>query len=55
MCLEGLWDEKRIVLIEFPSKDEMKAWYCSEEYQSILKHRLKAAECDSILINGLDK
>ena len=54
MCLEGLWDERRIVLIEFPSKEEMKAWYCSEEYQSILKHRLNAAECDSVLINGID-
>jgi len=53
MCLEGFWDKKRIVLIEFPSKEDMKAWYCSEEYQDILKYRLKAAECDSILVNGL--
>jgi len=24
-------------------------WYQSEEYQLILKHRLKAAECNTIL------
>lgn len=53
MCLEGFWEEARIVIIEFPSKKEMKAWYCSDEYQIILKHRLKAAECNSILVNGL--
>jgi len=53
MCLEGIWDKKRIVLIEFPSKEDMKAWYCSEEYQNILKYRMKAADCDSILVNGL--
>lgn len=53
MCLEGLWDENRIVLIEFPSKEDFKAWYCSDEYQEILKHRLDGSMCDSILINGL--
>lgn len=52
MCLEGFWDEARIVLIEFPSKEDFKAWYCSNEYQKILKHRLKGAMCDSILISG---
>lgn len=52
MCLEGMWDENRIVLIQFPSKEEFKAWYCSKEYQQILQHRLKGAICDSILISG---
>ena len=52
MCLEGFWDEARIVLIEFPSKEDFKAWYCSDEYQGILKYRLKGALCDSILISG---
>lgn len=54
MCLEGFWDKARIVLIRFPGKADFKAWYCSEEYQQILKHRLKAARCDSIIIEGKD-
>lgn len=52
ICLEGFWDDSRIVLIEFPSKEDFKAWYCSDEYQHILAHRLKGAMCDSILISG---
>ena len=54
MCLEGFWEDARIVLIEFPSKEDFKAWYCSEEYQQILAHRLKGAMCDSILISGTE-
>jgi len=52
MCLEGFWEEARIVLIKFPSKADFKAWYCSDEYQNILIHRLTGAQCDSVLING---
>ena len=50
--LEGNWDYTRTVLIEFPNEDEFKNWYNSTEYQEILKYRLNAANCDSILIKG---
>ncbi len=52
ICLEGFWDEARIVLIEFPSTEDFNDWYYSDEYQKILKHRLKGAMCNSILISG---
>ena len=39
--LEGQWPATRTVLIEFPSKEEALAWYESEEYQSLAKHRLQ--------------
>lgn len=52
ICLEGFWDEARIVLIEFPTKEDFNTWYCSDEYQQILKHRLEGAMCNSILISG---
>ena len=42
----------RAVLIRFDSKDDFETWYQSDEYQGILKHRLSAAECDTILIRG---
>jgi len=50
--LEGKWDYSRCVLIRFESRDDFNAWYNSDEYRSILKHRLEGAECDSILVAG---
>ena len=52
--LEGTWDYTKSVLVEFNTKDEFEAWYYSEEYQQILKYRLRAAKCDSILLEGLE-
>lgn len=52
--LEGDWNYTKSVLIKFRSKDEFEDWYYSEDYQKILKHRLNAAKCDSILLEGLD-
>ena len=51
--LEGDWGKGRTVLIEFPTKNEFLAWYNSSEYQNILKHRLKGAICNAILVEGL--
>lgn len=52
--LEGFWDYTRTVLIEFKSKNDFTDWYHSADYQEILKHRLKAADCDTVLLKGLD-
>lgn len=51
--LEGNWPYGRIALIEFENEGELKRWYESPEYQAILRHRLKAARCDTILVKGL--
>ncbi len=53
--LEGEWNYTRTVLIRFPTELDFRYWYESPEYQQILKHRLKAAKCDSLLIKGLDE
>ncbi|WP_167618638.1 DUF1330 domain-containing protein [Maribellus sediminis] len=50
--LEGKWKYTRAVLIKFESHKDFKAWYDSDEYREILAHRLKAANCDSILVKG---
>ena len=47
--LEGAWNYSRVVLIEFPDRASLKAWYFSKEYQEIVRHRLNAADCDTIL------
>jgi len=41
--LEGAWEPNRIVLLEFPSVEQAKAWYNSPEYQAIIPLRQKYA------------
>lgn len=53
--LEGSWSSDRIVIIEFENEKELKRWYESPEYQAILKYRLKAAKCDTLLVKGLEE
>lgn len=53
VIIEGEWDYTRTVLIKFKSKDDFEDWYNSKDYQEILKHRLNAADCDSVLIKGI--
>jgi len=50
--LEGEWDYDRAVVIQFESREDFMEWYHSEDYQEILKFRLKAADCDTILVKG---
>lgn len=53
--LEGEWNYTKTVLISFKSREDFEAWYFSRDYQQILKYRLNAAKCDSILIEGKDQ
>ena len=50
--LEGSWNYSRVVLIRFENKEDLEAWYGSMEYQEILRYRLSASFCDSLLIHG---
>jgi uncharacterized protein (DUF1330 family) len=52
--LEGEWDYTKSVLIKFNSKKDFEDWYYSAEYQKILKYRLNASKCDTILLEGVD-
>jgi len=54
ILLEGNWDYTKSVLIKFNSKTDFEDWYYSKDYQTILKHRLNAAKCDTILLEGID-
>jgi uncharacterized protein (DUF1330 family) len=51
--LEGEWLYGRMIIIQFPDENEFRRWYESPEYKAILKHRLKAAKCDTLLVKGL--
>jgi Uncharacterized conserved protein len=52
--LEGEWNYTKSVIIKFNTKKDFEDWYYSDDYQKILKHRLAAAKCDTILIKGLE-
>lgn len=41
--LEGEWEPERMVIIEFPSMDDLLAWYHSEEYQGWAPTRKRLA------------
>lgn len=41
-----------VVILSFPTMDEARAWYRSEEYQKAVAHRLRAADYRTILIDG---
>ncbi len=51
--LEGSWTFTRTVLIEFPSEDDALAWYRSDEYQALAKHRFAASDGNVVLIRGI--
>jgi len=52
--LEGTWEYTKSVIIKFNCKKDFQDWYYSKDYQTILKHRLKAAICDTILLKGVN-
>lgn len=51
-ALEGKAAEG-VVLLEFPSLEEAKAWYQSPAYQAALEHRKQAADYRVMLLAGL--
>ena len=51
--LEGPEENRRIVIIEFPSLKVAKEFYNSEEYQNAIKLRSGVAEFELIAIEGL--
>lgn len=53
--LEGTWSATRFVLLSFPSKDDVMAWYNSDAYQTIVKHRFAASNMDAVIATGMDE
>jgi uncharacterized protein (DUF1330 family) len=53
--IEGEWPDGRTVLIEFPSMDDAKAWYHSDEYQEISAVRWANAESTFAFLRGFER
>ena len=51
---EGDWTPTRLIVIEFPSFEQAKRWYDSEEYEPLKALRADAGEVEGVLVQGLD-
>jgi uncharacterized protein (DUF1330 family) len=44
-----------VVLLQFPTVEDARAWYESPGYQAAVPHRLKAADYRAMIIQGMEK
>jgi uncharacterized protein (DUF1330 family) len=51
--LEGDWPSQRLVVLEFPSAEQARAWYGSPAYQRILPIRQRHARSKLLLVEGV--
>ena len=51
--LEGDWKPKRIVVTEFPSIEQARRWYDSEDYRPLKALRLRTARGSIVLVEGV--
>ncbi|TAL02784.1 MAG: DUF1330 domain-containing protein [Rhodospirillaceae bacterium] len=42
-----------VVVLEFPTVEEARAWYNSPAYQAAIPHRKKAADYRAIIVEGM--
>lgn len=50
---EGEWQPRRLVIVEFPSLAQAKAWYSSAEYAGPKALRQAAADTDVVFVEGV--
>lgn len=51
--LEGSWKPSRLVILEFPSAEQARAWWTSPEYQPAKAIREGCADTEMLLVEGL--
>jgi uncharacterized protein (DUF1330 family) len=51
--LEGDWQPKRLVVLEFPDQARAKAWWASQEYAPVKSVRQRSAKTALIVIDGV--
>ena len=53
--LEGDWAPKRLVMVEFPSVNQAKAWWSSAEYAEAKALRQATAKTQMIVVEGFEQ
>ena len=51
--LEGEWQPKRLVIVEFPSAERAKEWWASEAYAEAKALRQATARTQMIVVEGV--
>ena len=51
--VEGDWKPTRLVVLEFPSMEQAKRWYDSEEYREPKAMRLRAGRTNLVMVDGV--
>jgi uncharacterized protein (DUF1330 family) len=51
--VEGSWQPKRLVVLEFDSLEQAKRWYDSQEYTDAKRMRQQAGTTNLVLVPGL--
>ena len=51
--LEGEWDPRRLVIIEFPDMAAARAWHSSDAYAPLLELRQSASKTDIVVVEGV--
>ena len=49
----GRWNPDRLVIVEFPSMEALKAWYDSADYAPARDIRLRAAKSTVVALEGI--
>ncbi len=52
-AVEGTWAPKRLVVVEFPTMERLRAWYESPEYRPLLALRLGATVSKAVMVEGI--
>ncbi len=51
--IEGAWQPKRLVILEFPSLAQAKAWVNSPEYAPARRIRQQASRSNLVVVDGV--
>jgi uncharacterized protein (DUF1330 family) len=51
--LEGGWEPKRVVVLEFPDAARARAWWVSEDYRPAKELRQACAKSEMIVVTGI--
>ena len=51
--LEGAWQPKRMVVLEFPSVARARQWWASDEYSAAKALRQRTAKTQMIVVEGV--
>jgi uncharacterized protein (DUF1330 family) len=51
--LEGAWTPSRLVMLEFPTVEQARAWWSSPEYADPKRMRQRSSTTNMVLVEGL--